>query len=97
MNTGMPPKRRKKQGNINRQIYNIWKVRDGQTKKSIFISKLFSGSSHSVEGQTIIKSVQKLIECNEKEGAMSLVGKQIADMLDGTRVQTKAPVRWEQV
>ena len=65
-------------------------------RKSIFISKLFSGSSHSVEGQTIIKSVEKLIECNERVH-VSLVGKQTADMLDGTRVQTKAPVRWEQV
>ena len=33
----------------------------------------------------------------QREGVVSLVGEQTADMLDGARAQTKAPVQWEQV
>lgn len=44
--------------------------------------------------QTIIKRLVKLIQCNEE---ISLAGEQTADMLDEARVQTKAPVQWEQV
>lgn len=72
----------------------ICKVIDGQRQDPYPPFKTGLLQHPLLEGQTIIERLVKLIQCSEE---ISLAGEQTADMLNGARVQTKAPVQWEQV